>query len=108
MCVNNEPFIDKRIVEFSRYAKSEIPNVKIAMITNDTLLTSQLMEEMIGIVDQLTINDYSERYILSKKHRKIYEYVKEHVDRFANMNIVINRRSSLQEQERHPINLKRM
>ena len=94
MCVNNEPFMDKRIMEFSKYAKETIPGVSIAMISNGTLLTIEKMDAMAGIVDQIVINDYSEKYALSDTHRKIYQHIKGHPDRFASMNIVINRRYS--------------
>lgn len=93
MCVNNEPFIDKRILDFSRHAKKELPDIEIAMITNGTLLTNEMMDEMIGIVDQITINDYSEHYRLSAIHKKIYKHVKSN-DKFSSMKIVINRRYS--------------
>lgn len=92
MCVNNEPFIDRRIVEFSRYAKNELHTVQIVMITNGTMLTPKRMDELIGIVDQIVINDYSERYRLSDTHKTIYKYVKAHSNAFKNMKITINRR----------------
>lgn len=47
LCINNEPFMDKRILEFSRYAKSELLTVQVALISNGTLLTSELMDEML-------------------------------------------------------------
>jgi len=94
MCINNEPFMDKRIIEFSKYAKETIPNVSIAMISNGTLLTIEKMNEMAGIVDQIVINDYSEKYALSDTHKKIYHHIKRHPEKFVSMNIVINRRYS--------------
>lgn len=92
LCVNNEPFIDNRIMDFSRYAKSVIPQVSIAMISNGTLLTVEKLDEMVGVVDQLTINDYSDKYVLTEGISAIYKYIRKHSDKFSGMNIVINRR----------------
>lgn len=92
MCVNNEPFIDKRIIDFSRYAKEHLPEIQIAMISNGTLLTPKTMDELCGIVDQIVINDYSEKYRLSKKHKTIYKHVKKYRNRFSDMKITLNRR----------------
>lgn len=92
MCVNNEPFIDKRIIDFSKYAKEHIRGVQIAMITNGTMLTPDKLDAVVGVVDQITINDYSERYSLSDIHKNIYRHIKNNSDRFSNMKICINRR----------------
>lgn len=92
MCVNNEPFIDNRIIDFSKYAKKEIPGIQIAMITNGTLLTPNSIDGLIGIVDQITINDYSERYALSDTHKTVYMHIKKNHLQFADMRVVINRR----------------
>ena len=37
--VNNEPFLDTRILDFARYAKNKISDVFIEIISNGTLLT---------------------------------------------------------------------
>lgn len=77
---------------FPRHAKSVIPQVSIAMISNGTLLTVEKMEEMVGVVDQLTTNDYSDKYELTEGISAIYKYIRKHSDKFSEMNIVINRR----------------
>lgn len=92
LCVNNEPFLDKRIIAFAKYAKIKISNASIVLITNGSLLTTEKMDEMVGIVDEITINDYSERYILSKPIKRIYKHVKKHSEKYDLMKISINRR----------------
>lgn len=92
MCVNNEPFMDKRILDFSRYAKRELRDIKIVMISNGTLISIGMLDEMVGVVDQITINDYSEQYKLSSHIRKLYQHIKKKPEKFRNMQIVINRR----------------
>lgn len=94
LCVNNEPFIDNRILEFCKYAKAEIPGITTVLISNGTLLTPDIMDEMAGIVDQITINDYSEKYSLSPKHKQVYRHIKRNKKRFEKMKIIINRRYS--------------
>lgn len=91
-CINNEPFIDKRILDFSQFAKKNLPGVEIAMVSNGTLLSIDKLDEIVGKIDEITINDYSEQYALAKSHKEIYRHVKKHNDRFKNVRIVINRR----------------
>lgn len=94
MCVNNEPLIDNRILRFCEYAKMNISKIVTVLITNGTLLSPGLMDEMPGKIDQMIINDYSEKYTLSKTHKHIYAYIKKNPKRFEKMSIVINRRYS--------------
>lgn len=92
LCVNNEPFIDNRIISFARYAKDQIDGAKIMLISNGTLLNPSMLEELVGIVDNLVINDYSATYRLSERHRNLYQYVKKNRDKFSSISIIINRR----------------
>ena len=36
---NNEPFIDERIIDFYKYARKMIPNARLSIFTNGSLLT---------------------------------------------------------------------
>lgn len=92
LSINNEPFIDKRILDFSQFVKKNLPGVEIAMVSNGTLLSIDKLDEIVGKIDEITINDYSEQYALAKSHKEIYRHVKKHNDRFKNVRIVINRR----------------
>ncbi len=92
LSINNEPFLDNRIIDFAQYAKQRIKDVKIALVSNGTLLTPEKMDEMRGIIDEITINDYSEHYRLSKKHKSIYDHIRKHPGDFKGMEIIINRR----------------
>lgn len=92
--INNEPFLDKRILDFARYAKSSLPRVQISVISNGTLLSPQKMDSMAGLIDELIINDYSAHYALSEKHKVVYKHVKKNKLRFQAMDITINRRYS--------------
>ncbi len=92
LSINNEPFMDTRILEFANYAKEQLGEVEIALFSNGSLLTPEKMDEMVGKIDEITINDYSEKYALSERHKAIYDHVKKHPDRFKDMRITINRR----------------
>lgn len=94
MQVNNEPFIDKRIIDFMRYAKESISDVKIVVSSNGTLLNIKQLDELIGIVDQLIINNYSAYYSLSSTQKSIYAYIKDNASKFKDMEIIIRRRYS--------------
>lgn len=92
LSINNEPFIDSRILCFAQYAKENLPGIKTCLITNGTLLSVKKMDEMVGKIDEIVINDYSQHYSLSQPHRSIYWHVRKNARRFAGMDIVINRR----------------
>ena len=90
--VNNEPCIDIRILTFAKYAKEKLPDVSVELITNGTLLSIQKIYDMANVFDRITINDYSDKYALSKLHRSIYKEIKKNREKFQNMEVVINRR----------------
>ena len=90
--VNNEPFIDNRMLEILKKCKQKRPESKVFIITNGSLLTTELVDKLVGLVDILTINDYSERYRLSKNLKKVYKHIKENRSRFETMSVTIARR----------------
>lgn len=92
--VNNEPFIDVRILDFASKIKEKLPKCKICLISNGTLLTCNKLEQMSTLIDELIINDYSKQYRLSSNIKEIYKYVYKNKDLFRGMNICINRRYS--------------
>ncbi len=92
--VNNEPFIDKRILSFATKIREHLPKCEICIISNGTLLNVEIMKEMVPLVDSLVINNYSKRYRLNENIREIYKYVKRNETIFSNMKIVIKRRYS--------------
>lgn len=92
--VNNEPFVDVRIVKLAGIAKKELSGVEIVMISNGTLLNPQKVKELEGVVDELILNDYGYRYKLSDNIKEIYKAVKKNPKEYKDINIVINRRYS--------------
>lgn len=75
---NNEPWLDKRIVEFHKYAREKLPDAFIFMSTNGLLLDIDKVKAIIPYVDQLIINNYCLNMKMHDNIRVIYEYVKAH------------------------------
>ena len=92
--INNEPFLDNRLLLFAEIAKRELPGIRIELISNGTLLSEDIIYSCIGKIDRLIINDYSDKYRLSEPHRSIYRTVKTHSKAFEEIDICINRRYS--------------
>ncbi len=90
--VNNEPFIDSRMVEMLQKARRRLPDAKMLVFTNGSLLTPEKLDAIADHVDLLIINNYSVEYRLNDPVQKIYDYVKRKKDRFKNIKIVIQKR----------------
>ncbi len=48
--VNNEPFMDTRIEDWYIYAKQQLPDAKMLLYTNGTLLTKERFERVIPVL----------------------------------------------------------
>lgn len=92
--VNNEPFVDPRLIRFAQLTKEKLPSCRLFIITNGTLLNEKLLLDLSQYTDELVINDYSEKYRLSDPIKKIYRYVKKNKKAFEKMDICIKRRYS--------------
>ncbi|XRH76150.1 MAG: radical SAM/SPASM domain-containing protein [Candidatus Methanosuratincola verstraetei] len=57
---NNEPLLDPRICDFADYARDRLPNAFIYMMTNWTLLTEGKLARLMGSLDKLIIDNYSD------------------------------------------------
>ena len=89
---NNEPWLDKRIVEFHRYAREKLPDAFIFMSTNGLLLDIDKVRAIVPYVDQLVINNYCLDMKMHKNIQVIYEYVKAHPEEFQDVDILIQMR----------------
>lgn len=92
--VNNEPFLDNRILHFARRIRENLPDSKVCIITNGTLLNVEKMVEMADLIDEMVINDYGRHYRLSSNLLEIYKFARKNRNIFKNMDIRINRRLS--------------
>ncbi len=86
---NNEPWLDKRIVEFHRYARRQLPGAFIFMSTNGLLLDIDKVKAIVPYVNQLIINNYCLDMKMHDNVRQIYDYVRAHPDEFKDVDVLI-------------------
>ena len=69
---NNEPFLDSRIIEFTKYAREHVPNAYLYMFTNGTLLTLDKFEKIIPYLDKIVIDNYDDNLRLHENAKAIH------------------------------------
>ncbi len=77
---NNEPFLDKRIIEFYAYTRHYLPKAYVFIYTNATLLSFEKFLKILPYLDKMVINNYSDNYEKHSNVAKIYDYCQEHVE----------------------------
>ena len=88
---NNEPFLDERILRFSKYMREHLPKAKIHMFTNGTLLTVDKFKELIQYLDELIIDNYTQDLHLIKPAQEIKAYCEEHPELIEKVSIVLRK-----------------
>lgn len=71
---NNEPLLDKRIIELCKITKEALPKAFLYLYTNGLLLTVDKLEALMKYLDKLIIDNYNDKRELIKPVREIYEY----------------------------------
>ncbi|MBR5504133.1 MAG: radical SAM/SPASM domain-containing protein [Methanobrevibacter sp.] len=74
---NNEPFLDKRLYKFVKYAREKLPNAYLYFFTNGTLLTLDKFKEIIEVLDMLIIDNYNDKKELIPPIKEVYDYILE-------------------------------
>ncbi len=75
---NNEPLLDERIVAFNQFARKHLPNARMHMFTNGTLLTLDKFIALTDVLDELIIDNYHQQLKLIKPCEQIKEYCEAH------------------------------
>jgi len=88
---NNEPLMDKRIVDFYRHARASLPAACLALITNGSLMTLDKLDDLCAIVDSLIIDNYSPDGTLNKTIAGLIEHMKHEPDRYEKVEVNIIR-----------------
>lgn len=88
---NNEPFLDERIIDFQKYAREGLPNAKMQLFTNGTLLTLPKFKEIINYLDYLVIDNYNPFLKLNATSAIIRDYCEKHPELIAKVTIVLRR-----------------
>ncbi len=89
---NNEPWLDKKIIERHKYVREKLPESYIFMSTNGLLLNLDKVKAIKPYIDQLIINNYAMDMKLHKNIQRIYEYVNMHPEEFEDVDILIQMR----------------
>jgi len=71
---NNEPLMDKRIIDFCRIAREKLPKAFLYIYTNGTLLNIEKFKQLMSYLDRIYINNYNDDLTLIKPIREIYAY----------------------------------
>ena len=88
---NNEPLLDKKILERSRYLRSQLKNARIHMFSNGTLMNIRLFESLVECLDELVIDNYQQELKLIKSCQEIAEYCEEHSELKKKVTIVLRK-----------------
>ena len=88
---NNEPFLDKTIIEKHKYAREKVQNARIHLYTNGVLLSIEKLEAILPYLDELVIDNYNQDLKLIKSCEKIVEYSKQHPEIVDKVTIVLRK-----------------
>lgn len=88
---NNEPLLDERIIEFNRYARKRLPQARMHLFTNGTLLTLDKFIALTDILDELIIDNYQQELKLIRPCREIAKYCEKHPELTKKVTIVLRK-----------------
>lgn len=92
---NNEPLLDKRIFEFSKYLRKHLPKARIHMFTNGTLFTLNKFEILIPELDELIIDNYTQNLKLIKPIEEIRTYCENYPELKKKVSIILRKPKEL-------------
>lgn len=91
--INNEPLIDKDIIEKAKKIKLKLGNsVSVVLITNGTLMNIEKLTDCCKWFDEICINNYSSRYNLTDHNRELFNYLKKRKDLVEKTHVEFRRR----------------
>lgn len=88
---NNEPLLDDKIIERHYYARKKLPNARMHLFTNGTLLTIEKFKGLIESLDELIIDNYHQELNLIKPCKEIEEYCEKHPELKNKVTIVLRK-----------------
>ncbi|EOS34851.1 radical SAM additional 4Fe4S-binding SPASM domain-containing protein [Lachnospiraceae bacterium A4] len=86
---NNEPFLDDDIIDKHRFARGKLPNAKMHLFTNGTLLSVEKFKAVIDYLDELIIDNYHKDLRLIKPCEEIRDYCEQHIELKNKVTIVL-------------------
>lgn len=88
---NNEPFMDKRIVDMQRMVREKLPKAHLYLFTNGTLLTLDKFLSIIPYLDEMIIDNYNDELVLNESVKKIADYCEEHPELIKKVTITLRK-----------------
>lgn len=88
---NNEPFLDKKIIDRHELLREKCPEAFVQLLTNGTLLTVEHMLKIMPFLDQLTIDNYNQELVLNPPVREIKKYIELHPELSCKVKIILRR-----------------
>ncbi|MDQ7825406.1 MAG: SPASM domain-containing protein [Candidatus Eremiobacteraeota bacterium] len=94
---NNEPLLDKRILEFHRAARAALPKARINLCTNGILLTRDSFLELAELLDELIIDNYDDRLSLIRPLVEIQQLIEGTPELQQKVKIFIRRKNAIRK-----------
>ena len=88
---NNEPFLDADILLRHKYARKKLPNARMHLFTNGTLLTIERFQELMLYLDELIIDNYQQELKLIRPCCEIVKYCEEYPELKKKVTIVLRK-----------------
>lgn len=88
---NNEPLLDGKIIERHQYAREKLPNARMHLFTNGTLLTVEVFRQLMLYLDELIIDNYQQELNLIRPCQEIVRYCEDHPKLKERVTIVLRR-----------------
>ena len=92
LSINNEPFLDKRLLQQQQLLREKLPAAFIQLYTNGSLLTPAVMDALAPLVDLLIVDNYSMEMKLNPPVQAVYDHVQAHPERYRKMQITVQLR----------------
>lgn len=88
---NNEPFLDPDIIKRHKYAREKLPEARMHLFTNGTLLNLHSFVEIIEYLDELVIDNYHQDLKLIKPCKDIVEYCERNPELKRKVTVVLRK-----------------
>lgn len=88
---NNEPLLDDRIIEFNQYAREKLPEARLHLFTNGTLMTLDKFVALTEVLDELVIDNYQQELKLIRPCEEIRNYCEKHPELIKKVTIVLRK-----------------
>ena len=93
MYSNNEPLLDPRAVDFCAHAKDQLPKAFVYMFTNGTLLDAATFGKLMGCLDKLVIDNYSDDLRPTGQVREIIKECRKNA-KWSSKTVIVLRKKS--------------